>query len=86
MVFCSSCDGVPLKYKKRRGLQFTSTDYLSIVSTPLRIRWTIPLSFVFVFKFLCELPKCVLFNLHPHVLIFAYMPDVIINVVQYKYY
>jgi hypothetical protein len=29
---------------KPLGLQFTSTDYLSIVSTPLRIRWTIPLS------------------------------------------
>jgi hypothetical protein len=45
MVLCSSCDGVPLKFKKEKwaGLQFTSTDYLSIVSTPFRICWTIPL-------------------------------------------
>jgi hypothetical protein len=40
MVLCSSCDGVPLK---RAGLQFTSTDYLSIALTPVRIRWTVPL-------------------------------------------
>ncbi len=35
----------PLKIQKEKlaGLQFTSTDYMSIVSTPLRIRWTIPL-------------------------------------------
>jgi hypothetical protein len=32
-----------IQKEKRAGLQFTSTDYLSIVSTPLRIRWTIPL-------------------------------------------
>jgi hypothetical protein len=25
------------------GLQFTSADYLSIVLTPVKIRWTIPL-------------------------------------------
>jgi hypothetical protein len=44
MVFCSFCDGVPLKFEKKRAdLQFTSTDYLSIVLTPVRIRWTIPL-------------------------------------------
>jgi hypothetical protein len=45
MVLCSSCDGVPLKIQKekRAGLQFTSKDYLSIVLTPLRIRWTTPL-------------------------------------------
>jgi hypothetical protein len=44
MVLCSSCDGVPLKFKKinRPGLQYTSTDYLSIVLTPVRICWTIP--------------------------------------------
>ncbi len=29
--------------EKRADLQFTSTDYLSIVLTPVRIRWTIPL-------------------------------------------
>jgi hypothetical protein len=35
----------PFKIQKEKqvGLLFTSTDYLSIVSTPLRIRWTIPL-------------------------------------------
>jgi hypothetical protein len=38
----------PFKIQKEKwaGLQFTSTDFLSIVSTPLRIRWTIPLSIV----------------------------------------
>jgi hypothetical protein len=36
----------PFKIKKEKlgGLQFFSTDYLSLVLTPLRIRWTIPLS------------------------------------------
>jgi hypothetical protein len=29
---------------KTAGLQFTSTDYLGLFLTPLRIRWTIPLS------------------------------------------
>jgi hypothetical protein len=45
MVSCSSCDGVPLKLKKLKRLchQFTSMDYLSLVLTPLRIRWTVPL-------------------------------------------
>jgi hypothetical protein len=45
MVLCSFCDGVPLKFeeKKRAGLLFTSMDYLSIVLTPVRIRWTVPL-------------------------------------------
>jgi hypothetical protein len=35
---------VSLKNLKRKtaGLQFTSTDYLSIVLTPVRICWTIP--------------------------------------------
>ncbi len=44
MVLCSSCDGVPFKIWKenRTGLQFTSTDYLSIVLTPVRIHWTVP--------------------------------------------
>jgi hypothetical protein len=41
MVLCSSCDGIPLKFKKKRAdLQFTSTDQMSLVSTPLRVRWT----------------------------------------------
>ncbi len=45
LVLCSSCDRVPLKFKRknRAGLQFTSTGRMSIVSKPLRIRWTIPL-------------------------------------------
>jgi hypothetical protein len=44
MVFCFSCDSIPLKFKRKRaGLQFTRTDYLSLLLTPLRIRWTIPL-------------------------------------------
>ncbi len=45
-VLCSFCDGVPLKFEKekRADLKFTSTDYLSLVLTPLRIRWTVPLS------------------------------------------
>ncbi len=35
----------PFKIQKEKwaGLQFTSTDGMSLVSTPLRIRWTIPL-------------------------------------------
>jgi hypothetical protein len=35
----------PFKIQKQKlaGLQFTSTDYLSLFLTPLRIRWTIPL-------------------------------------------
>jgi hypothetical protein len=32
--------------EKRADLQFTSTDYLSIVLTPVRIRWTVPLKTV----------------------------------------
>ncbi len=45
MVLCFFCDGVPLKFDKKNkaGLQFTSTDYLSIVLTPGRIRRTVPL-------------------------------------------
>jgi hypothetical protein len=37
----------PFKIHKEKlaGLQFTSTDYLRIVSIPLRIRWTIPLGY-----------------------------------------
>jgi hypothetical protein len=44
-----SCKGIvqrcPFKNQKEKwpGLQFTRTDYLSILLTPLRIRWTIPL-------------------------------------------
>jgi hypothetical protein len=36
----------PFKIQKANwaGLQFTRTDFLSLVLTPLRIRWTIPLS------------------------------------------
>ncbi len=51
MVLCSFCDDVPLKFKKEiwPGLQFTRTDYLSLVLTPLRIRWSIPLSAVETF-------------------------------------
>jgi hypothetical protein len=30
--------------EKRARLQFTSTDYASLVLTTLKIRWTIPLS------------------------------------------
>jgi hypothetical protein len=46
MVLCSSCDGFSLKilYKNLPDLQFNSTDRLSLLSTPLRIRWTVPLS------------------------------------------
>jgi hypothetical protein len=35
----------PFRIKKEKlvGLQFTSTDYLSLVLNPLRIRWTVPL-------------------------------------------
>ncbi len=33
-----------IQKEKRAGLQFTSTDYLALLLTPLRIRWTIPLS------------------------------------------
>ncbi len=35
----------PFKMQKEKwpGLQFTRTDFLSLVLTPLRIRWTIPL-------------------------------------------
>jgi hypothetical protein len=32
-----------IQKEKRAGLQFTSPDYLSLLLTPLRIRWTIPL-------------------------------------------
>jgi hypothetical protein len=45
MVLCSSCDGpFKIQKEKRAGLEFTSTDYLSLLLTTLRIRWTIPLS------------------------------------------
>jgi hypothetical protein len=43
LVLCSSCDGVlKIQKEKQAGLQFTSTNYLSLLLTPLRIRWTIP--------------------------------------------
>jgi hypothetical protein len=32
-----------IQKEKRAGLQFTSTDFLSLLLTPPRIRWTIPL-------------------------------------------
>ncbi len=37
----------PFKIQKEKlaGLQLTSADYLSLLLTPLRIRWTIPLRF-----------------------------------------
>ncbi len=43
---------VSLKNSKRKtgGLQFTRTDYLSLLLTPLRIRWTIPLMYVVILK------------------------------------
>jgi hypothetical protein len=49
MGLCSSCDGAPLKIKKEKwpGLQFTRTNYLSLVLTPLRIHWKIPLNGLF---------------------------------------
>jgi hypothetical protein len=39
----------PFKIRKEKlaGLHFTSTDYLSLVLTPPRIRWTIPLNLCF---------------------------------------
>jgi hypothetical protein len=45
MVFCSSCDGVPLKFKKKNG-QASSLPARIIEHSidPLRIRWTIPLN------------------------------------------
>ncbi len=44
MVLCSSCDGVPLKFKKekRPGLQFTSTDYLSSPFPVVMSQWSVP--------------------------------------------
>ncbi len=49
IVLCSSCDGVPYKIQKEKwsGLQFTRTDYLSLVLTLLRLRWTI-CTFIFL--------------------------------------
>jgi hypothetical protein len=46
MVLCSSFDGVPLKIRKEKwpGIQFMRTDYLSLVLTLVRIRWTLQLS------------------------------------------
>ncbi len=43
-VLCSSRDGVPLKIKKENlaTIQFINTDRLSLVSTPVKSRWTIP--------------------------------------------
>ncbi len=40
------CGGVPLGCKKKYGRAsiFPSTDYLSLLWTPFRIRWTIPLT------------------------------------------
>jgi hypothetical protein len=47
----------PFKIQKEKlaGLQFISTDYLSLVLTPLRIRWTIPLIYlILLFRILCQ--------------------------------
>jgi hypothetical protein len=41
MVLCSSCNGIPVKFKKKNGRASSLTAW--IVETPLRIRWTIPL-------------------------------------------
>jgi hypothetical protein len=44
MVLCSSCDGVPLKFKKKNGRASSFEDGLiERVLTPLKICWTIPL-------------------------------------------
>jgi hypothetical protein len=52
-VFCSYQDGVPKKFQKTTWNQFTVyfiiMDCVSLVSTPLRIRWTIPFSTDFVY-------------------------------------
>ncbi len=42
MVLCSSW-WCPFQKEKRAGLQFTSPDFSSLLLTPLRFRWTIPL-------------------------------------------
>jgi hypothetical protein len=45
LVLFSSCEGVAFKKKKKKWWtsSIPSTDYLSRVLTPLRIRWIIPL-------------------------------------------
>jgi hypothetical protein len=45
MVYTPLVMGCPfqMQKEKRAGLQFTSTDRMSLVSTLLRICWTIPL-------------------------------------------
>jgi hypothetical protein len=40
-----------IQNEKWLGLQFTRTDYLSLVLTPLRIRWTIPLT-IFLYSYI----------------------------------
>jgi hypothetical protein len=44
-VVSSSQNGFPLKFEKRTWRQYNPSvhDRLSLISTPLRIRWTIPL-------------------------------------------
>jgi hypothetical protein len=42
MVFCYSCDGVPLKFKKKNGRASSWPVQIELVLTPLRIRRTIP--------------------------------------------
>jgi hypothetical protein len=46
MVFCFSCDGVPLKFKKKNGRasSLPAQIFFSLFLTPLKIRWTILLS------------------------------------------
>jgi hypothetical protein len=45
LVLCFSYDDVPLKFKKKNlpALKLNSTDFFSLVSTPVKSRWTIPL-------------------------------------------
>jgi hypothetical protein len=64
MVLCSSCEGVPLKFKnKNGGLQFTTTDYFGLLLTPLRIRWTIPLRWHQIHISSCNCTKVFLYPL-----------------------
>ncbi len=43
-----------IQKEKRAGLQFTSTDYLRLLLTPLRIRWTLPLKSTRPYKYICR--------------------------------
>ncbi len=49
-VLCFSHDGVPLKFSENLPtLYLNSTDRLSLVSAPVKSRWTIPLNTLFEF-------------------------------------